>query len=1048
MCRDSAKCYFLRLVRVFLACLSIVLLLSFPGGARAGDTKHVLVLHSYHSGMSWVSNIEKAIRDTLLVPPFDDLILHIEYMDTKRNHSEAYYSRLQRVLKTKYENLKLSLVLSSDNNAFDFLLGQRDELFPDVPVVFCGVNNFSDESLSDVTGFTGVAEVTSSRATVEAILQQLPDTREIFVVNDYLKTGRAWQATISRELKAFENDVTITYNENLSILQLRKKIQSLKPGSVVLLGVYFSDRDGRYLTYEKLGTALTSDSPVPVYCLLRFNLRDGVIGGKVISGYHQGVLMSEVARRVLSGKNPDEIPVAKIGANAFMFDWKAMERHGIDISTLPEESLVINEPFSFYEEYFQLVWAAAFVFVVMVSLVFVLTRNLVALKATRRELGRSERKYRSIFDNATEGIFQSSFEGKILAANASFVKMLGYDSLDDAMHEIKDLHEDVYVVRGDRERMLNALRQDGKLTGLEVRMKRKDGTRLWMSLNVRLTEGTEGAPILEGTLVDITERRQAKERLLLAKEKVEDVNKALRLNMAQLRTLVESIPELVWVKDVDGIYSFCNKRFERFLGAAEADIVGKTDYDYVDKELADFFRKNDEAAMRAGGPRVNEESIVYSDNGRRVELETIKTPMFDDQGQLVGVLGVGRDISKRKSAERELDRLRNYLFNIINSMPSILVGVDSERRVTLWNRTAEESTGITAASADGELLVDILPRMRPLMGGIAESIRLRMPRREQKVPRRVGSETRYEDVTVYPLITETDEGAVVRIDDITERINLERMMVQSEKMMSVGGLAAGMAHEINNPLAAVIGYAHNMDKRMFGDLRRNAIAAQESGITLDALREYLVKREIPDMLAGISESGERAAKIVSNMLNFSRTSELEAGWFSVVELLDKAVDLSSNVYDMQRQYDFQRIEILREYEDVPKVQCDGNEIQQVFLNLLKNGAEAMAEKEYSDGGPRFILRVRQAGDSVVVEVEDNGPGMDESVRRRSLEPFFTTKPVGDGTGLGLSVSYFIVADLHGGIMEVFSAPGHWSRFVIKIPVEGGMGTLDLSSSPS
>ena len=131
-------------------------------------------------------------------------------------------------------------------------------------------------------------------------------------------------------------------------------------------------------------------------------------------------------------------------------------------------------------------------------------------------------------------------------------------------------------------------------------------------------------------------------------------NRALRLNMAHLRTLLETLPDLVWLKDVNGVYILCNRRFERLYGATEAEIVGKTDYDFVDRELADFFRRHDRAAMDAGGPQINEETLAYKDDGHIEELETIKTPMYDDRGRIIGVLGVPRDITSRNRIADEL----------------------------------------------------------------------------------------------------------------------------------------------------------------------------------------------------------------------------------------------------------------------------------------------------------------------------------------------------------------------------------------------------------
>ena len=400
--------------------------------------------------------------------------------------------------------------------------------------------------------------------------------------------------------------------------------------------------------------------------------------------------------------------------------------------------------------------------------------------------------------------------------------------------------------------------------------------------------------------------------------------------------------------------------------------------------------------------------------------------------------GMKRELEQRMKAEKELRNLQGYLSNIINSMPSALIGVDPDSVVTQWNDRAERMTGISVEKALGVGLDVLVPRLAKDVPHIREAVRTKTKREELKRPWREDGQTRYEDVTIFPLVTNSVEGAVVRIDDVTDRIHLEQMMVQSEKMMSVGGLAAGMAHEINNPLAAILGYVHNIRKRIFGDLNKNRAVAGECGLDLRGMHDYMVARDIDQMLDGISESGERAASIVSNMLSFSRKSDRRLGEQNLAALLDKTLELAASDYSLKKDYDFKKIETIREYSpDVPPVVCEATEIQQVVLNLLKNGAEAMAEKNYGDACPRLILRLKRARDMAVIEVEDNGPGMEDHVRKRVFEPFFTTKEVGKGTGLGLSVSYFIVADQHGGEMEVASESGLWTCFTIRLPIVHG-----------
>ncbi|ACS81197.1 PAS domain-containing protein [Maridesulfovibrio salexigens] len=285
-----------------------------------------------------------------------------------------------------------------------------------------------------------------------------------------------------------------------------------------------------------------------------------------------------------------------------------------------------------------------------------------------------------------------------------------------------------------------------------------------------------------------------------------------------------------------------------------------------------------------------------------------------------------------------------------------------------------------------------------------------------------------------------DQGNPVRLIgthmDITDRKRTEQLMIQTEKMMSIGGLAAGMAHEINNPLAGILGHSQNIRNRLFNSTKANIRAAEKHGIDLQQIQDYMTDREIPRMIDGIRTAGNRAAKIVSNMLSFSRQSEKEYSLHNIKNILEKAIELSASDYNLEKLYDFRQIKIIREYDpEIPPIYCEGTEIQQVLMNLLKNGAEAMRDKDYDQESPQFICRVSKTPQEVVVEIEDNGPGIDYTTRSRIFEPFYTTKDVGKGTGLGLSVSYFIITSHHNGSMTVDSSPGNWTRFTIRIPFE-------------
>ncbi len=432
---------------------------------------------------------------------------------------------------------------------------------------------------------------------------------------------------------------------------------------------------------------------------------------------------------------------------------------------------------------------------------------------------------------------------------------------------------------------------------------------------------------------------------------------------------------------------------------------------------------------------LDQDVVSYGDN----EIGRLAKTFFNMKDSIRNTfVKLSREVQDRKQAEDELRHLRNYLTNIIDSMPSVLVGVDATGRVTQWNKTAEQATGVSASKAHGRSLSDVFPEMAPEMPKIIESIRTRETRHDQKKIRSTEEGTLFEDVTIYPLIANGVEGAVIRIDDVSEKVRMEEMMIQSEKMLSVGGLAAGMAHEINNPLAGMMQTANVMANRLGGepDLPANVRAAEEAGTTMAEVGSFMEARGILRMLTTINNSGQRVADIVNNMLSFARKSDAQTSSQEIPELLDKTLELAATDYDLKKHYDFKQIKIVKSYEsDLPKIPCEAAKVQQVLLNIFRNGAHAMQELNESDRHPCFHIRVYydEQDQMICIEVEDNGPGMEPAVRKRIFEPFFTTKPAGVGTGLGLSVSYFIITENHSGEMAVESQPGVYSRFILRLP---------------
>ena|GEM_PF-554504 len=533
------------------------------------------------------------------------------------------------------------------------------------------------------------------------------------------------------------------------------------------------------------------------------------------------------------------------------------------------------------------------------------------------------------------------------------------------------------------------------------------------------------------------------EALAVSSKKQQISNKALSESEEHFREIVESTDNLISKVDKDGVFTYINYASIDILGLSPEECIGRSAFSFVDPRDRDQTILWFKECVETGQKNASFENRQLCKSGSVRDIIWTVNFHYDEQGQFEYTNSIGRDITEHKEAEEKINTLRKSLEDIIDSMPSILIGIDQENIVTQWNSGAEIRTGLSRKDSVGHHL-DHLSTDLSIPGELVGNALKTGEKQYSPRQLRVKNGRRYfEDITVYPLISGGITGAVIRIDDVTEQVRIDEVMVQNEKMMSVGGLAAGMAHEINNPLAGMIQTAEVLAKRFNGELKANKQAAEKLGVDMNIIRLYVESRNIPKMLENIHTAGARAAEIVLNMLSFARHSPDSVSHHNIANLLDQSIDLCGTDYDLKKKYDFRQIEIERIYDDdIPDIPCVSGRIQQVFINILRNGAEAMQDeyrKAHSEA-PHFILRIKFDKHSaenkpVRVEIEDNGPGMDPDTCKRIFEPFFTTKPPDTGTGLGLSVSYFIITDVHNGIMRVESSVGKGTKFIIDLPVE-------------
>jgi PAS domain S-box-containing protein len=390
---------------------------------------------------------------------------------------------------------------------------------------------------------------------------------------------------------------------------------------------------------------------------------------------------------------------------------------------------------------------------------------------------------------------------------------------------------------------------------------------------------------------------------------------------------------------------------------------------------------------------------------------------------------LAREITIRSSIESQLTHTRSILNSIIDSMPSALFTLDNNGYIIQCNQQAADWLGSERHPLVGKRLSNYINELNNFNSLINESLEESCVKKIERLTLSLPIGTFPADIALYPLKGNNLKGLVIRIDDISQREKMEEVIMQTEKMKSVGGLAAGMAHEINNPLGAILQGVQNIQRRIQIDNKKNQEIATSHDLDLNAMSGYLEQRQINKFINNIQDAGKRAASIVSNMLQFSRGDQQQLSPTFVKELIERSLNLA------RADLELKSISIhLSNMEDTLLFYCIPSEIEQVILNLLQNSAHALSNYNPDNNWtPQIHLSAEQDKSNTYIKVSDNGPGMSKEVRRRIFEPFFTTKDIGAGTGLGLSVSYFIITAHHHGQLEIESKLDEGACFTLTIP---------------
>ena len=750
-------------------------------------------------------------------------------------------------------------------------------------------------------------------------------------------------------------------------------------------------------------------------------------------------------------------------------------------------------------------------------------------KLAEEKLRESERRFRELFENAAEAVFVTSLDGRLLTINPAGANIFGYGNPDEMVESLTSM-EAVWADTGGRTRHVEAIRQNGRVSGSEVLLQRRDGSPIWMSVSASRVMDSGGEFIaMQSIGLDITERKLAEAKLRESEElfssqfqvagiglaitspekawirvnqrlsdllgydeaelrnktwaemthpedlerdlwefgrvlsgemdsysldkrfvrkdggvvatrltvgcvrsdggdvkyliaSIEDIAErkkteaALESREAYLKAIMNNVPYLMWLKDADGVFLAVNSLFAQSCGKeVEGDVVGKTDLDVWPVDLASKYRSDDVEVMATLKQMKVEEQIA--DQSTIKWFETFKTPILDQNGQLMGTTGIAQDITERKRAEEALRESEARL-------------LEAQRIGGVGNWDWDTQTGELYWSGENYRIYGIDPDAKPsveaflatvdpvdldfVKQAMEEAFSGRRPYDlDMRIIRPDGSRG---VVHAQAEVTFDATGKPVRmfgtVQDVTERKHMEERLLRGQRLEMAGRIAGQVAHDFNNLLSPLVAYPE------------------------------LLKMQLPEGHDGarlcdtMSRAARQMADINDDLLALSRRGHIKREPTAVAPLVHQAVgQLSPFPATLVLEVDLPA--------DLFPVDGSGAQILRVVLNLVSNAREAMgdvgilklkAENLYVDA-PVSGYEAIHVGEYVRLQVTDSGSGMSAEIRDKIFEPFFTTKSADRrrGSGLGLSVVQAIVHD-HNGYLDLESQPGKGTTFSVYLPI--------------
>ncbi|HEX7364752.1 MAG TPA: PAS domain S-box protein [Dehalococcoidia bacterium] len=520
------------------------------------------------------------------------------------------------------------------------------------------------------------------------------------------------------------------------------------------------------------------------------------------------------------------------------------------------------------------------------------------------------------------------------------------------------------------------------------------------------TEG-DGDPAVE-----LRRLRQRVAELEAAEAERIKAEEALRQSEERYRTLMEEMREGYFETDLAGNYTFFNDVICSQLGYTREELMGINYRVYIPKEDVKAVYKVYNEIYRTGKPRRLYPAVNIAKDGTRIFIESSILPRRNSQGEIIGFRGIIRDVTESKRTDEALSQSEEKYRTILHEMDEGYYEVDLAGNYTFFNDVISTRLGYAKKELTGMSYKVYTPEEETdaVFKVYNNVYRSGQPRRWFPVTNVTKGGTKiFVENSILPI--RNPQGQIIGFRgisrDVTERKQMEEERQQLEqraqfasRLASVGEMASGIAHEINNPLTGVIGYAQLL---LQGDLPDN------------------VRKD----LETINDGAQRVANVVQRLLAFARQTKPQRKYVDINDIVETTLDLRA--YHLQTS----NIEVVKQLApDLPATVADAGQLQQVFLNLIVN---AETEMSLARGHGKLTVKTQRIGDIIRISFKDDGRGIASENLEKIFEPFFTTRQVGQGTGLGLSVCYGIVSE-HNGKIYAESKPGRGATFIVELPI--------------